>query len=75
MKGFFSFLSGALTGAVVGAALALLLAPDSGEDLRQQLQDRRDQIQVEVKQAAANRRAELEQQLAVLRSPRKQDAA
>jgi gas vesicle protein len=64
-----SFLSGSLMGALVGAAVALLFAPSSGEELRNQMQDRANRIQAEVKQAADQRRTELEQQLAVLREP------
>ena len=71
MKGVLSFLSGAIMGGLVGATLAILYAPASGEDLRDQLQDRVERIQKEVKAAGETRRIELEQQLAVLRSPQK----
>ncbi len=71
MRGIMRFLSGAMLGAVVGAALALLFAPASGEDLRGDMQERAQQIQIEVRQAAEARRSELEQQLAELRTPRK----
>lgn len=72
MRRTMSFLSGSLMGALVGATLALLFAPSSGDELRAQMQARSDRIQSEVKAAAANRRAELEQQLATLRQPPKQ---
>jgi len=65
-----NFLSGMVMGALVGATLAILLAPSSGEELRYQLQSRVDTIQSDVKQAAASRRAEMEQQLAEMRAPR-----
>lgn len=71
MKGVGSFLMGLILGGLVGAAVALLLTPSSGEDLRLQVQDRAQQFQTEVKHAAEVRRAELEQQLAELRTPRK----
>ena len=71
MRGVLSFLSGVALGLVVGASLAILLAPTSGEDLRKQMQDRAERIQLEVKQAADTRRQELEQQLETLRAPRK----
>jgi hypothetical protein len=65
-----SFLSGLITGALLGAAVAILLAPASGQDLRDQMTNRARQIEIEVKQAAAARRAELEQQLDALRTPK-----
>jgi gas vesicle protein len=73
MKGLMNFLSGMVMGALVGATLAILLAPSSGDELRNQLQSRVDTIQTDVKQAAATRRAELEKQLAELRAPRSAD--
>jgi len=70
MRGVLSFLSGVALGLVVGASLAILLAPTSGEELRKQMQERADRIQLEVRQAADARRQELEQQLETLRTPR-----
>ena len=40
MKKFFSFFVGTVMGALVGATVALLLAPSSGETLRAQIQER-----------------------------------
>jgi gas vesicle protein len=65
------FLIGALAGAAVGASLALLFTPRSGEELRQEINDRIEYVQNEVKLAAQQRRSELEQQLAELRAPRR----
>jgi hypothetical protein len=65
-----SFISGTLWGGLVGAAIAILFAPASGEELREQMRARAERIQLEVNQAAAQRRAELERQLATLRAPR-----
>ena len=65
------FLAGLATGALVGVSVALLLAPSSGEELRGQITDQVQRIQSEVTQAAELRRAELERQLAELRSPRR----
>jgi gas vesicle protein len=65
-----NFLTGALVGAFVGATLALLLTPESGDDLRGQIRDRAQSIQEEMRRAAADRRAELEEQLAAMRAPR-----
>lgn len=74
MRGFISFLVGLLMGALVGVTLAVLFAPTSGSDLRGQIQGRAQRIQLDVKEAASARRAELEQQLAALRSPSKPGA-
>jgi len=65
------FLGGIVLGSLIGASLALLFAPDSGENLRKQIQDEISGIQTDVMQAAKERRLELEQQLTELRSPNK----
>ena len=69
MRRSFSFLMGALVGGLVGATTAILLAPASGQDLREQLRERAFKLQDEVKAAASTRRAELEDQLRTLRAP------
>ena len=71
MRKFFAFLLGTLSGSVVGAALALLLTPSSGDDLRAQVTGRYHTVQDDVRAAAVARRAELERQLQELRAPRK----
>jgi gas vesicle protein len=68
MQRAISFISGLLTGAIVGAIAAILLTPVSGENLQMQIRTRAQNIQREVSNAAAERRAELEKQLAALRS-------
>ena len=70
MNKFFNFIAGATIGALVGASVAILLAPTSGEELQAQIKSQVDQIQLEVKTAATNRRSELENQLSTLREPR-----
>jgi gas vesicle protein len=70
MRRFFSLLSGLFTGALVGATLAILLAPESGESIRGQLRERAGRLRQDVMDAAAARRAELEEQLSALRSPK-----
>ena len=70
MSKFFNFIAGATLGALVGASVAVLLAPTSGEELQAQIKSQVDQIQLEVKTAASNRRSELENQLSNLREPR-----
>ena len=71
MQRMMSFLSGTVMGALVGATLAILFAPSSGEELRSQMQERANRIQNEVQEAASSRRAELERQLAAMRTPQR----
>lgn len=70
MRRLVGFLAGAMCGAIVGAVAALLLAPSSGLKLRQDLRARVEQVLAEGRQAASDRRAELEAQLAALKRPR-----
>ena len=69
MRKFMSFLAGVLLGSITGSVVALLFAPTSGENVRGQAKDRYHMIEVEVRKAAADRRSELEKQLAELRKP------
>ena len=69
MKKFISFLSGAVMGGLVGAVLALLLAPSSGEELRGQLKEGFGEFQEEIGKAMQEKRIELEAKLEELRSP------
>jgi gas vesicle protein len=69
MRKAFNFLAGVMMGGVVGATIAILLAPSSGEDIRTQLQNRATRLKDEVKAVAEARRAELERELAALRAP------
>jgi gas vesicle protein len=71
MNRTFNFLLGALIGGLVGATVAMLLTPASGDELRSQMRMRADHIRADVMEAAAERRAELEHQLAALRAPKK----
>lgn len=71
MRTFLRFIQGFIIGATLGALIALLLAPASGEELRQRFQSEIQRLRTEIKQAAEDRRAELEQQLAALRSVRR----
>ncbi len=68
-----NFLLGAAIGGFIGATVAILMAPSSGEELRTEISMRKDHIRSEVTQAAADRRAELESQLAALRAPQQRD--
>ncbi len=71
MKSIFRFILGFISGMLLGSALAVLLAPSSGEQLRFEISNRAKNIQDEVNRAAAQRRAELEAQLDTLRSVRR----
>jgi gas vesicle protein len=75
MQKLIAFLAGAALGGLVGATLAVLLAPYSGEELRGKAQDRYLDIRSQVTEAAAARRAELEQQLQALRSSSRPEAS
>lgn len=70
MKSVTRFLEGFILGGLVGLSVALLVTPYSGEELRGQMQKEVSRIRSEVSEAASTRRAELEQQLAAMRSPR-----
>lgn len=63
MKRAFSFLVGLVAGAVVGLSVAVLLAPLSGSELREQMRSRLMNLIEEGRQAASARRAELAAQL------------
>ena len=62
MMKMFSFLAGAICGAIVGAAAALLLAPESGEELRADVVKRWEEALAEAKQAMEETRQELQTQ-------------
>jgi gas vesicle protein len=68
MRRMFGFLIGIFVGGLVGSTLALLLAPDSGDELRSQLRERGQNFVSEVRQAADTRRIELTDRLETLRS-------
>ena len=63
MRKTISFLIGLFSGAIVGVAAALLLAPYSGSELQDRVRARVQELIEEGKRAAAARRAELEAQL------------
>lgn len=70
MNRMLSFLLGAVIGGFIGATVGVLLAPTSGEEMRSSLASRVDKIRADVSEAATQRRAELERQLAALRTPK-----
>ena len=72
MRKMFGFLIGITVGGLVGSSIALLLAPESGEDLRGQLRERGQNFFSDVRHAADERRIELRQRLEVMRAPREE---
>jgi gas vesicle protein len=60
-------MAGLVFGAVVGAGLVMLLAPRSGAETRQLIQERADAILAEGRRAAEERRLELTAQLEALK--------
>jgi gas vesicle protein len=67
MQKALNFVLGMVLGGMVGSALALLLTPVSGDELRMEMKEYSRQVRSEVEQAANARRAELERELANMR--------
>ena len=72
MRRMFGFLIGIAVGGLVGSTIALLLAPEAGEDLRNQLRERGQNFYNDVRHAADERRIELRQRLETMRAPREE---
>jgi gas vesicle protein len=70
MRRMFGFLIGITVGGLVGSTIALLMAPESGEELRSQLRNRGQNFFYEVRHAADERKIELRQRLEDMRTPR-----
>jgi gas vesicle protein len=70
MRKIFGFLIGVTVGGLVGSTIALLLAPESGQQLRGELRSRGESFFNEVRHAADERRIELRQRLDAMREPR-----
>lgn len=70
MRRMFGFLIGIVVGALVGSTVALLLAPESGEQLRNEIRARGEGFLSDVRSAADSRRIELQNRLENLRAPR-----
>jgi len=69
MRKIFGFLIGVTVGGLVGSTIALLLAPESGEQIRAELRSRGESFFNEVRHAADERRIELRQRLEDMREP------
>ena len=70
MRKAIGFLIGVVVGALVGSTVTLLLAPESGDQLRDQIRERGSAFLAEVRHAADSRRIELQGRLEELRAPR-----
>lgn len=70
MKRMFGFLIGIVVGSLVGSTIALLLAPESGEELRGMIRARGENFFNDVRHVADERRIELRHKLDELRAPR-----
>ncbi len=68
MRKFGNFVLGAFIGGVIGSSLAILFAPSTGDNTRQEIMDYFNHIIDEVNRAADEKRTELVAQLETLRS-------
>jgi gas vesicle protein len=66
----FGFLIGVIVGGLVGGTIALLLAPESGDELRAEIRSRGENFFSDVRHAADERKIELRQKLDAMRAPR-----
>ena len=71
MNRIMNFFVGLIVGGLIGATVVILVTPASGEEIRNQIQERSIQLKDEIKAVADARRAELERELAALRAPYK----
>jgi gas vesicle protein len=67
MSKFVNFLAGLLFGALIGAAVALLLAPMSGERLREEAQARAEKTVDDVRASIEEERQRLQAELEALK--------
>ena len=72
MRRTLSFFIGVLMGGLAGAVISLLFAPESGPELRNRMRDGVDNFALEIRQAAATKRIELQERLDTLRAPKRQ---
>ncbi len=70
MRQIFGFMMGIMVGALFGSTVALLLAPASGEKLRNELRARGEVLVTDVRHAAEARRIELTNRLETLKESR-----
>ena len=72
MRRMFGFLIGITVGGLVGSTIALLMAPESGDQLRSQIRERGQSFFNDVRSAADERKIELRQRLDEMRTPREE---
>ena len=70
MRRMFGFLIGIFVGGLVGSMIALLMAPESGENLRLQLRNRGQNLANDIRHSADARRIELRNRLESMRAPK-----
>ncbi len=75
MRRLMFFAGGVLCGVMIGATVALLLTPASGDAMREDARHRFDDMMVEARRASEQRRQELEAQLAQMTSPASTETA
>lgn len=68
MNKLFSFMAGAMCGALVGGVTALLLTPASGNELREQAIERWETAKQEAQRARAQTRQQLESEFERMKS-------
>ena len=68
MNRLLNFISGLIMGATVGATLMILLTPVPGAEVQSKIRSRVEDLRMEVRKAAEERRREMEEQLHQLRS-------
>ena len=73
MRRTLSFFIGVIVGGLAGAVIALLFAPESGPEFRNRMRDGVDNLAIEIRQAAATKRIELQERLDTLRAPKVQE--
>ena len=69
MRQIMGFMMGIMVGALVGSTVALLLAPEAGANLRDELRARGENLMADVRHAAETRRIELTNRLESLQEP------
>ena len=70
MRRMFGFMIGIMVGTLVGSTVALLLAPETGDKLRNQIRARGENLIGDIRRAGEARGIELRQQLESMRAPR-----